>query len=144
MKLLYSLLLFTFIFPTFAQTTENNQEQIQKTKVQSITIMGASLDEFGNANPIRSKKEYRKYNTKGQLTQEIIYDSQSAIVSNTNYLYNQDNSISKYLTKDASGNTIKRQQCAYKNGLKMSCKGMDQKDEFELTYRYDSLRNQTS
>lgn len=142
MKLLYSFTLLFFIFSSFAQTTENDQEQIKKTNVQSITIMGASLDEFGKASPIRSKKEYLRFNTKGQLTQEIVYDAQSAIVTNTSYLYNQDNAVSKYLTKDASGNTVKRQQCTYENGLKISCKGVDQKDAFELTYKYDSLNNQ--
>lgn len=144
MKIIHTLLFLTFLFSALAQTTENDQEQVKKTKVQSITIMGASLDEFGNANPIRSKKEYRKYNAKGQVTQEIIYDSQSAIVSNTNYLFTQDNVVSKYLTKDASGNTVKRQQCDYDNGLKLTCKGMDKKGEYELSYSYDNLKNQIS
>ena len=99
------LILLFFSVASFSQSTENNTEQIKKSKVQSITVMGAPLDEYGKASTIRSKKEYRKYNTKGQLVQEIIYNPQSAIISNTSYLYNGDGKIVKRLVKNASSTT---------------------------------------
>ena len=142
MRITYILILFFLPLLLSAQTTENDQVQLKKSKVQSITIMGASLDEFGNANAIRSKKEYRKYNINGQLIQEIIYDAQSAIISNTNFLYNKDNQVTKYMVKDASGNTIKRQACNFENGNKISCEGVEDSQAYKLNYKYDALGNQ--
>lgn len=137
---------FAFFFITllsFSQSTENDTQQLKKTKVLSITVMGSTMDEFGNAHPIRSKKEYRKYNTSGLLTQEIIYDANSAIVTNTSFAYTSKGVINKQLKKDNSGKTIKRQVCSFNNkNEKTECNGIEEETEFTINYAYDENGNQ--
>lgn len=144
MKAQISLILFlTSLSICFSQSTENNPAQLKKTKVLSITVMGSSLDEFGNPDPIRSKKEYRKYNKNGFLTQEIKYDKNSAIVSNTSFAYTKKGKINKQLGKDKNGLTVKKQICSFdENGNKVNCSGTANAKNYSINYTYDNDNNQ--
>lgn len=142
MKFILSFTLLFFAQLTFCQSTENDTPQLKKTKVLSITVMGSTMDEFGNAHPIRSKKEYRKYNTRGLLSQEIIYDANSAIITNTSYAYTSKGEINKQLKKDNTGKTTKRQVCSFNDkGEKTDCKGTDNDIEYTLNFKYDENSN---
>ena len=147
LHLMKKIIAYIFLLTTtivVAQSTENNTEQLKKSKVLSITVMGGTMDEFGNVSPIRSKKEYRKYDTQGLLSQEIIYNSSSAIVTSTNFAHTKNGAINKYLVKDANNATTKKQECTFNsNELKTVCKGTEGTKSYEINYKYDGNNNQT-
>lgn len=144
MKVHFALLLCIISFSIIkAQTTELDHAQLSKSKVLSITVMGASFDINGAASRIRTKKEYRKYSTSGYPISEIVYNEKGAIVSNTTNLFSKTNLKLKSMTKDGTNTTIKRSAYSFnKKGEKIKCEGTDKGKLFKIIYKYDKKGNQ--
>ena len=132
-----TLILLLFSLISSAQLIENNKEQFSKTKVLSITIMGYPLDEYGAPSKVGSKKEYSKYDLRGNQVKLVTYDAQSAIIKNSSFVY-KNNIKYKTLTKDKTDKTIFLKSCELgKKNTINSCKGTSKGKDFSYSYLYD-------
>jgi len=137
MRLPITLLLFLFSLISQAQLTEISKKQLSDTKVLSITIMGYPLDEYGAPSKVGSKKEYSKYDVKGNQIKLVIYDAQSAVIKNSSFIY-KNNVKYKSISKDKTDKTIFLKSCELnkKNGPS-NCKGNSKGKEFSYSFDYN-------
>ena len=142
MRILFNILLvFISVHFSMAQLTEMTSEQLSKSKVMSITIMGYALDEYGAPSKVGSKKEYSKYNLKGMQTKKVKYDARSGVVSNSTFLFKNGVKY-KTLVKDKMDQVLLMKTCDVgRKGEYKSCSGKKAGEEFSYAYSYDKSGN---
>ncbi|HSP87389.1 MAG TPA: hypothetical protein VLN45_04600 [Ignavibacteriaceae bacterium] len=118
------------------------REYISSAKISSIEKINFNLD--SNGKPVKSEKlSTQKYNSKGFLTETIIYDSEEKIISKFKYDY--DNNGKRIETTSSSDGSIKNyftyEYDKYGNKIKAYRYDPSEKLEEYYFYEYDEEGN---
>ncbi len=108
------------VLATFLILTLNAQvdptakrEQIVKSKIRSITVMGHKFTEEGDEDPVGIKKTHEMFDEKGNKTRAYNYYKNASIKDQTMYRYNSQGKLSGVITKDGNDKILERYMIKY-------------------------------